>query len=177
MIKCDISVNRRRTENERKATMSKLFLSICIILLLCVNSGCMGRTPELVKEQLPEDASKDCKTLGIEIQTCDKNIIDRYHKGKDATSTAVGVGVLAYILFPPAALFMDVSGADYEEMGAFQKRREYLLKLAEEKHCEECSSVMSEEALLEYAQAEYDRSIVAAKKESAFAGGEELKQN
>lgn len=132
-----------------------VFSTVTALLL----SGCMGRAPELIEISQVPDHAMQCAELETAVQQCENNIIDRYHKGRNATNGSIGIGVAAWLLFPPMALLMDLSGADYEEMGAFQARRKHLVSLAAEKGCDSVSSYASDEELMLVAEQEHDRLV------------------
>lgn len=128
---------------------------LLLVLSFIFIFSCAGRTPILIDKKTDADQNLECAALITEIDKYTELVVDRYHKGKNATSTAITLGVISYILFPPLALAMDISGADYKEMGAYQSRRNYLIKLGTEKKCVWVSDVMDDKELMTFSEKEH----------------------
>ncbi len=139
----------------------KRMLPAALIFVLTLTVACAGREPVLIDKKQAGDASLSCAQLHREVDRCTDTILEKYQAGKKKTDQTIGAAVVGYVIFPPALLAMDLKKADYKEMGAYQSRRNYLIKLADEKDCTWCGDVEDDDELMTRAAAEYEK----AKKE------------
>lgn len=134
-----------------------------MVIMMLLTISCAGREPVLVTKERPTDEQMDCGVLKGEIEECTKVIEEKYFAGKRKTQDTIAAGVAGYVLFPPLLLAMDLKKADYKEMGAYQERRNHLIGLAQEKECDWCETVETDEELMARCAAQWG--IIQAEEE------------
>lgn len=103
------------------------------VVFLVIMSGCGGRNADPVKLAQPGDSELSCFALDSElkdVEECMKELVPSTSKaGKN-----VGLGVAGWFLIVPW-VFMDFSRAEQQELEAYRKRYNHLVRLYNNKRC------------------------------------------
>ena len=141
----------------RKLTYMKR-IAVVLLCLIFLSVGCAGRNPVLIPVSNDTDYNMTCDELRTDIKTNEDTIMEKYYVGKKATSNTVAAAITGYFIIIPF-LFMDLKKAEYKEMGNLQERRNHLIKVGQEKKCENFDTFETDDELMARGQAEYETKI------------------
>lgn len=115
----------------------KSFLSYCSVMLISVSLlvSCAGKTASPVPQYQPGDKDLSCQQIELQIHDNQSKMLALVpQQNKTGKNVALGVAG-AFFLVP--WFFMDFSDAERIEIQGYELRNNYLMSLANNKHCKE----------------------------------------